>query len=97
MRQLDKYNDNYRTANYALFEEVCIASFRIESTIIDFKSNQQLPKVLKIKKTSNAPSVKSTKKSKQSAELSKSGSLPPKKPINPYLLFCQENRAAIQE
>ena len=47
----------------------------------------------------SATNVAKSKKPKQNNTRNEmtSNSCAPKKPINPYLLFCQENRSSLQE
>ena len=64
-------------------------------------ANDMKGKHLVLKSNSNTTNMSSkNKKSKPNNsrnESTSNGCVAPKKPINPYLLFCQENRTSVQE
>ncbi|CAG2114749.1 unnamed protein product [Medioppia subpectinata] len=95
MKRLAKHRDNYMTCDLPLFLE------KDEST--QQPTSDVKPKHLVTKVNTNATNMSSKpKKSKPNQsrnEITSNGTVyvVPKKPINPYLLFCQENRSSLQE
>lgn len=100
MKKLDKRRDNFRDAKLTIFEEVTFFFYCLFETK-QHVTFQVLPVIKKAAKAkpSNGPNSNTTSKAgikrAKAAENGLTGG--PKKPINPYLIFCQENRASIQE
>jgi len=94
MKRLAKHRDDYMSYDLPLFLE------RDESA--QQPTSHIKPKHLVSKSNTNTTMSSKCRKSKPNAhrnEITSNGNVyvVPKKPINPYLLFCQENRSSLQE
>ncbi|CAG2162775.1 unnamed protein product [Oppiella nova] len=101
IKRLAKHRDNYMSYDLPLFLEV--HHFIAKDESIAQPSSDVKTKHLMSKSNTNTTNMTSkAKKSKPNAsrnEITSNGTVyvVPKKPINPYLLFCQENRSSLQE